>query len=68
MLRRILIAVWPPIVSSQDLPQYLPEYPQSTLTREAIAAELQQHGLKPTDQRLRVAEILMKAQIGRAHV
>lgn len=41
--------------------QYLPEHPQSTLTREAIAAELQLHGLKPTEQRVRVAEILMKA-------
>lgn len=48
-------------MSSQDFPQYFPEYPQSTLTREAIAAELQRHGLKPTDQRLRVAEILMQA-------
>lgn len=46
-----------PIVSSQHLSQC----PQSILTREAIAAELQLHGLKPTEQRVRVAEILMKA-------
>jgi Fur family transcriptional regulator, iron response regulator len=31
------------------------------LSRETIAAELQSHGLKPTEQRVRVAEILMKA-------
>jgi len=30
------------------------------LTREAIVSELQLHGLKPTEQRVRVAEILMK--------
>lgn len=29
------------------------------MTREQIARELNQHGLKPTEQRLRVAEILM---------
>lgn len=31
----------------------------SGLSREAIVAQLQLHGLKPTDQRVRVAEILM---------
>lgn len=31
------------------------------LSREAIAAELQSHGLKPTEQRVRVAEILMRS-------
>ena len=36
-------------------------YPQSPMTRQAIAGELEAHGLKPTDQRLRVAEILMRA-------
>jgi Fur family iron response transcriptional regulator len=36
-------------------------YPQSALSREAIAAQLDAHGLKPTEQRLRVAEILMAA-------
>lgn len=41
--------------------QYFPELAQTFLTREAIAAELQLHGLKPTQQRVRVAEILMKA-------
>lgn len=35
--------------------------PPSPLSRQAIAAELEAHGLKPTDQRLRVAEILMRA-------
>ena len=35
--------------------------PPSLLSRQAIAAELEAHGLKPTDQRLRVAEILMRA-------
>lgn len=44
------------IVSSQ-----YHSFPQRPLTREAIADELQLHGLKPTDQRVRVAEILMKA-------
>ena len=33
----------------------------SPLTREDIAAQLQSSGLKPTDQRVRVAEILMTA-------
>lgn len=37
------------------------QFPQRPLTRETIADELQLHGLKPTDQRVRVAEILMKA-------
>ena len=37
------------------------QYPQSTLSRAAIAQELRDHGLKPTDQRVRVAEILMSA-------
>ncbi|MBB6091351.1 Fur family iron response transcriptional regulator [Povalibacter uvarum] len=36
-------------------------YPQPSLSRQAIAEELQAHGLKPTGQRLRVAEILMRA-------
>ena len=37
------------------------QYPQSGLSRDAIAKELQEHGLKPTEQRVRVAEILMSA-------
>jgi Fur family iron response transcriptional regulator len=37
------------------------QYPQLGLSRDAIAKELQDHGLKPTEQRLRVAEILMSA-------
>ncbi|HEY4366118.1 MAG TPA: Fur family transcriptional regulator [Steroidobacteraceae bacterium] len=41
------------IVSSQ--------YPKSLLSRDAIVGELQRHGLKPTGQRVRVAEILMSA-------
>lgn len=36
-------------------------YPQRPLSREAIVKELQDHGLKPTEQRVRVAEILMSA-------
>src|SRR5262249_45273229 len=40
-----------PTVSSQ--------YPQSPLSREAVVGELQVHGLKPTGQRILVAEILM---------
>lgn len=36
-------------------------FPQQPLSREAIAGELQLHGLKPTEQRVRVAEVLMKA-------
>lgn len=31
------------------------------LSRDAIVAELHSHGVKPTDQRVRVAEILMRA-------
>lgn len=33
----------------------------SSLSREDLARELQSHGLKPTEQRIRVAEILMSA-------
>lgn len=36
-------------------------YPQHPLSRDALARQLKQHGLKPTEQRLRVAEILMSA-------
>lgn len=36
-------------------------YPQSPMSRESIVDELQLHGLKPTGQRVRVAEILMQA-------
>lgn len=40
-----------------------PDHPDTqtdrTLTREQIAQQLHLHGLKPTEQRLRVAEILM---------
>jgi len=36
-------------------------YPQSPMSRESIVDELQLHGLKPTGQRIRVAEILMQA-------
>jgi Fur family transcriptional regulator, iron response regulator len=32
---------------------------QPTLTREKIIEQLQLHGLKPTEQRVRIAEILM---------
>jgi Fur family iron response transcriptional regulator len=37
------------------------EFPQGVLSREAIAEQLQRHGLRPTGQRLRVAQILMSA-------
>lgn len=37
------------------------QYPQSPLSRDAIAKELLSHGLKPTEQRVRVAEILMSS-------
>jgi Fur family transcriptional regulator, iron response regulator len=40
--------------------QYSAEH-QPSLSREEIVGELQSHGLKPTDQRIRVAEILMSA-------
>ena len=36
-------------------------YSQHSLSREAIVGELQLHGLKPTQQRILVAEILMGA-------
>lgn len=39
----------------------LPEADSALLTREDIVGQLQSCGLKPTDQRVRVAEILMKA-------
>jgi Fur family iron response transcriptional regulator len=35
------------------------QFPQAPLSREQIAREIQQHGLKPTEQRVRIAEILM---------
>lgn len=35
------------------------QFPQSSLSREQIARQLELHGLKATDQRVRVAEILM---------
>ena len=37
------------------------QFPQSPLTREAIAQQLELHGLRATGQRVRVAEILMSA-------
>ena len=37
------------------------QYSQHSLSREAIVGELQLHGLKPTQQRILVAEILMGA-------
>jgi Fur family iron response transcriptional regulator len=43
-------------VSTQYLAQSFP-----SLGREALIGELQSQGLKPTEQRIRVAEILMKA-------
>jgi Fur family transcriptional regulator, iron response regulator len=41
-------------------PDHLEMRPErAMMTREKIAQELQMHGLKPTEQRVRVAEILM---------
>jgi Fur family iron response transcriptional regulator len=37
------------------------QLPSNPLSREAIVGELQLHGLKPTQQRILVAEILMSA-------
>jgi Fur family iron response transcriptional regulator len=39
----------------------VPEFPQAPLSRDQIVRELEQHGLKATDQRVRVAEILMSS-------
>lgn len=36
-------------------------HPQHILSRDALVRELKDRGLKPTEQRLRVAEILMSA-------
>jgi Fur family transcriptional regulator, iron response regulator len=35
-------------------------FPQAALSREQIAHEMQNQGLKPTQQRVRIAEILMR--------
>jgi Fur family iron response transcriptional regulator len=35
------------------------QFPQAPLSREQIAQEIAQRGLKPTEQRVRIAEILM---------
>ena len=35
-------------------------FPQPALSREQIAREIQDRGLKPTEQRVRIAEILMR--------
>ena len=35
------------------------QFPQAALSREQIAQEIQERGLKPTEQRVRIAEILM---------
>jgi Fur family transcriptional regulator, iron response regulator len=35
------------------------QFPQAALSREQIAQEIQDRGLKPTEQRVRIAEILM---------
>jgi Fur family iron response transcriptional regulator len=36
------------------------QFPQAPLSREQIALEIQQRGLKPTGQRVRIAELLMQ--------
>ena len=40
---------------------HVSQYPQQPLSRDAIVDELEVHGLKPTDQRVLVAQILMAA-------
>ncbi|HLS79862.1 MAG TPA: Fur family transcriptional regulator [Steroidobacter sp.] len=40
-----------------------PDAPDRHLTREQIAVELQAHGLKPTTQRVRIAEMLLSAPV-----
>jgi Fur family iron response transcriptional regulator len=37
------------------------QIPQPALTRDAIARAIEERGLKPTEQRVRIAEILMQA-------
>jgi Fur family iron response transcriptional regulator len=37
------------------------QFPQAELSREQIAEQIQDCGLKPTEQRVRIAEILMRA-------
>lgn len=39
------------------------QFPQTPLSREQIVRQLELHGLKATDQRVRVAEILMSSPI-----
>ena len=36
------------------------QFPQASLTREQIAQQIQEQGLKPTDQRVRIAQLLMQ--------
>ena len=36
------------------------QFPQAALSREQIAREIHDRGLKPTEQRVRIAEILMR--------
>jgi Fur family transcriptional regulator, iron response regulator len=36
------------------------QFPQAALSREQIAQEIQERGLKPTEQRVRIAAILME--------
>lgn len=50
-----------PVAGSEVTSQATSEYNRSTPARDRIAQQLHLHGLKPTHQRVRVAEILMAA-------
>ena len=45
----------------QDQRDHHVQFPQDSLSREQVAQEIQACGLKPTEQRIRIAEILMSA-------
>jgi Fur family transcriptional regulator, iron response regulator len=49
------------VAGSYVTPEYSADYNAGTPTRDRIVQQLHLHGLKPTHQRVRVAEILMAA-------
>ena len=49
------------MAGSYVTPEYSADYNAGTPTRDRIVQQLHLHGLKPTHQRVRVAEILMAA-------
>ena len=49
------------MAGSYVIPEYSADYNAGTPTRDRIVQQLHLHGLKPTHQRVRVAEILMAA-------